>query len=322
MEEQNKTRPLVTIGLPVYNGEEYLEEALDSILAQTYENFELIISDNASTDGTEEICRRYAQDPRVQYQRSPTNQGATWNFNRVWELASGKYFKWHAHDDLLEPEFLRKCVEVLEANPDVVLCHTETDIIEQNGELFEHYGIKLETDDPRPTHRFKELLIKWQRCFPIFGVIRTATLRKTPAMGNYGHADGVLLARLGLLGRFHEVPETLFSYRRHEKQSTSVYGLKDKSAGNDYHAYLAWFDPSKADRLAFPQWKILWEYLRSIFMAPLSIGQKARCLFIIVWYMRIRARNLLRDLQIAALTIYYRRRGVKAASGEKAADIK
>lgn len=305
---ENRDRcPLVSIGLPVYNAENYLDQALESILNQSYEHFELIISDNGSVDQTQAICERYsAIDPRIRYYRNSENLGAAWNFNRVWELASGKFFKWHAHDDLLAIKFLERCIEVLEANSDIVLCHTKVDIISEDGQLYEHYGIELETDDCRPVRRFRELLIKWQRCFPIFGVIRSDTLRKTPVMGNYGHADGVLLARLGLLGQFHEVPEVLFLYRKHEKQSTSVYGLKDKSAGNDYHTYLAWFDPSQENRLSFPQWKILWEYLRSIWMTPLSPSERIRCLGIIIWYGRLRARNLLLDIKKAASFIHYR----------------
>jgi glycosyltransferase involved in cell wall biosynthesis len=89
--------PRVSIGLPVFNGEKYLAEALDSILSQTYRDFKLIISDNASTDRTEQICREYAaKDRRIRYYRNEKNIGAPKNFNRVFELSSGKYFRWDA----------------------------------------------------------------------------------------------------------------------------------------------------------------------------------------------------------------------------------
>ena len=114
--------PRVTIGLPVYNGQNYLVETLESLLAQTYTDFELVISDNASTDRTEAICRQYAAgDARIRYYRNDENIGASANYNRAFELGRGEYFKWAAHDDLLAPTYLERCVEVLDANPDVVL---------------------------------------------------------------------------------------------------------------------------------------------------------------------------------------------------------
>src|SRR5450759_3059115 len=117
--------PLVSIGLPVYNAERYLSRALDSLLAQDYPNVELIVSDNASVDGTEEICRSYAQrDARVHYDRADRNMGAIWNFNRVFELASGEYFMWTAHDDLRDRRYVSACVAALRARPDAVLCCT------------------------------------------------------------------------------------------------------------------------------------------------------------------------------------------------------
>src|SRR3989337_590294 len=119
--------PTVSIGLPVFNGEKYLRQALDSILAQTYQDFELIISDNASTDKTQQICREYVKkDSRIRYYRNKRNLGATRNHNRVFELSCGEYFKWASHDDLLAPEFLSRCVSVLDQDHSIVLCHSKT----------------------------------------------------------------------------------------------------------------------------------------------------------------------------------------------------
>ena len=119
--------PRISIGLPVYNGERYLETALDSLLRQTCTDFELIISDNASSDGTEAICRRYAhRDPRVLYHRSERNRGASWNHNHVVEFARAPYFKWAAHDDVCAPEFLERCAGVLDGHPAVILCYPQT----------------------------------------------------------------------------------------------------------------------------------------------------------------------------------------------------
>ena len=126
--------PRVSVGLPVYNGERYLRLAIDSILAQTFEDFELIISDNASTDHTEEICREYAaRDPRVIYIRQPRNRGGAWNFNHVVELARGEYLKWAAHDDVLAPTFLKECVAALDRLPGTVLASPRTVKIDESG---------------------------------------------------------------------------------------------------------------------------------------------------------------------------------------------
>jgi glycosyltransferase involved in cell wall biosynthesis len=106
--------PRLAIGLPVHNGERYVSQAIDSLLGQTFTDFTLIVSDNGSTDATEEICRAYARrDARIRYHRSDENRGAAWNFNRVFELADSPYFKWAAYDDLCAPHFVERCIEFL-----------------------------------------------------------------------------------------------------------------------------------------------------------------------------------------------------------------
>jgi glycosyltransferase involved in cell wall biosynthesis len=126
--------PLVSVGLFVYNGERFIEETLHSILNQTFSDFELIISDNASTDRTGEISQAYARrDSRIRYYRNEKNMGAGWNIRRVYELATGKYYKQAATDDLLEPDFLRRCIEILESDPGCVLAHPKTKEIDENG---------------------------------------------------------------------------------------------------------------------------------------------------------------------------------------------
>ena len=122
-----KHKPLVSIGMPVYNGENFVKGALDSILAQTFQDFELIISDNASTDKTKEICQKYAaKDQRITLLCNEKNVGAAKNYNRTFYASSGKYFMWLAHDDLIATEYLERCVEILEQNPSIVLCHIKS----------------------------------------------------------------------------------------------------------------------------------------------------------------------------------------------------
>ena len=124
-------KPLVSLGLPVFNGENYLREAIESVLAQDYSNWELLIFDNASEDATEAIAREFAEsDERIHYFRQAENLGAVPNFNQTFEASSGQYFKWFAHDDRLRSDYLSRCIEVLETEPSVSLCHSWVEVLE------------------------------------------------------------------------------------------------------------------------------------------------------------------------------------------------
>lgn len=261
--------PKVSVGLPVYNGERFIEEAINSILAQTFEDFELIISDNASTDRTEFICRGFAsRDERVRYYRNSENFGAAWNFNRVVELSSGDYFKWVAHDDLCGAEFLAQCIEILERDIGVVLAYPRTMIIDEQLLELERYNSKLSFDSPSPAERFKNCLNN-RKCYEVFGLIRRIVLSRTPLMGAYGHADGVLLTRLALQGRFYQIPEYLFFLRQHPEQSTHMW--------MDYRRYAVWYKPSLSSKKLFPYWRMYYEYYRSISMFSLNWAERMRC---------------------------------------------
>jgi len=213
--------PKVSIGLPVYNGQNYLKKAIESILTQSYQDFELIISDNASTDLTSEICQSF-DDPRIQYYRNEKNLGAAWNTNRVFELSSGEYFKLAAHDDILETDFLESCIKVLEQDISAVLAYTCVKVIDCNGDFVRDYPlgpwhylpiIKAQLKSPNAAHRFFEIIIKPHMCHPIFGVIRSDCLPKNCFMGDYVHADRVTLARLALRGKMVQIPQHLFLWR-------------------------------------------------------------------------------------------------------------
>ena len=186
------TKPLVSIGLFLYNGDRFLEAAIESFLNQTFKDFELIISDNCSTDRSDEICRRYAaQDSRIRYYRNEQNMGAGWNVRRVYELATGKYFKQAAHDDMIQPDYLRLCVDALEADESLVLAHSLTRVIDENGQFVENYDDGLRTSSLDPVVRARDLLLKDHRCYPIFGLIRLDALHKLPPQGSYAHSDRV-----------------------------------------------------------------------------------------------------------------------------------
>src|SRR5262249_27915771 len=164
--------PLISVGLFVYNGERYLEETLQSILNQTFTDFELIISDNASTDRTGEISQAYAgRDARIRYYRSEKNMGAGWNARRVYELATGKYFKSAAPDDVVEPEFLRRCVDALERDPDCVLAYARTREVDSNGAFISDHVLPIYANSSDPVARFREMLLTYHMCYQIYGVM-------------------------------------------------------------------------------------------------------------------------------------------------------
>jgi glycosyltransferase involved in cell wall biosynthesis len=310
-------QPRLSIGLPVYNGDKFFKEALDSLLAQTFEDLELIISDNASTDKTEEICKAYAiQDKRIRYYRNHNNIGCARNFNRVFELSTGEYFKWAAHDDLHAPNFLNKCIEILDQDSSIILCHCQTYFINEKGDFLENYNIKLKTESPKAHERFHELLAK-HFCYQSYGVIRADVLRKTPLMGNHAIADIILLLRLGLLGRFYEIPEYLFFARYHPQQSMSLFCPNYLALYNnnpqyslsmlpDFYGYTVWFDSSTEGKIVFPHWRILWEYCRSVWLFKLSLPERIYCSISLYKQLIGSEYLLLKDLLIAVQILWKR----------------
>ena len=300
---------ILSIGLFVYNGEQFLEEALHSILSQTFTDFELIISDNASTDRTGEIAEAYAKgDNRIRYYRSEKNMGAGWNARRVFELARGKYFKWAAVDDLLEPELLRRCVEVLESDPGCVLAYARTREVDEDGNFIKDYVTPIRSDYNDPVARFRELLYtSGHRCYQIFGVMRTSALQRIPPQGSYVNADGVLLGRMSLLGRFHEVPEYLFINRHHSGQSMATPPIRVSQSRRfrltSKYCNLPspeWWDPAKARALTFPEFRLLRENFSSIYHAPLNPTEKLRCHLMLLLWIRQHSRAMVKDLVVAA----------------------
>lgn len=269
--------PHVSLGMPVYNGADCIEPALDSILEQTFTDFELIITDNASTDGTEAICQRYAsRDPRVRYHRNDENLGAARNFNRTFELSSGKYFKWAAHDDIMAPTYLERCVGVLDHSPEsVVLCFPQR--------LLMTYGGKIIGPDPkvrwveagRPYDRisFARLMRVPGLLYPIlvFGLMRARALRKTRLIGPYNHADLVLVAEMRLIGEFREISEPLFYTRL--PQVTPEY----RAVRRTFKGEATWYDPKSVDRRLMPEWRLFAERFVAIRRSELNVLSKSRC---------------------------------------------
>ncbi|MGL5871086.1 MAG: glycosyltransferase family 2 protein [Xenococcaceae cyanobacterium] len=332
--------PCVSIGLPVYNGENYLAEAIEAILAQTYTNFELIISDNASSDRTQSICEHYAaKDSRIRYYRSEQNRGASWNFNRVFDLAVGKYFKWAAHDDICAPKFLEKCVAILDRDPSIVVCHPQVKVIDREGKYYNdedayvkltNANVKLRTNSFKPQERFSDLVSFPHSCYQVFGLIRTSALKQTPLIDKYAGSDRVLLVRLGLLGRFWELPECLFYLRRHPEQSVKICSYS-------MHLYNYWHDPATRGKVTFPHWRVFSEYIAAIEQTRLPWQQKLQC----YWQLRFLlfgawqlGRLMAIDLLVALIQVlekmgsieflenlYHKRHGIeKSATDDKKID--
>lgn len=211
-EAMNKLR--VSIGLPVFNGERFLAAALDSLLAQELKEFELIVSDNASTDRTRHICESYLKkDSRIRYYRQRENIGAPRNWNFVFEMARAPLFKWSSASDLVGPAMLKKCCQELETTSDLVLCATHTCFIDDDGREIGVFDKDFSVVDERPSERFRLVSNRLSINNLQSGVIRSAALRHTRLDRLYPHGDLVLMAELALLGKFRLLQDVLL-YRR------------------------------------------------------------------------------------------------------------
>jgi len=269
--------PLVSIGLPVHNGEEHLEEALDSILAQTFINFELIICDNASSDRTAEICMKYElNDCRIRYYKSFLNMGAAKNFNRAFQLSQGKYFLWAPHDDIFAPTFLAQAVHILNNCPQIVLCYAKEVGIDEKGKTLGIRPYSLKGESIYSLERLKSLLYHDRGSPPIFGLIRSRVLRETALIGSYNGSDQVLLAELILRGQFYELPTVTFYHREHKGRSVYV--------NPDRYSVTAWFDPTVMRKYMLPEWRFFWGYCQCIYRCPVSFVSKIHYyIHLIIW---------------------------------------
>jgi glycosyltransferase involved in cell wall biosynthesis len=327
----SSTTPRVSIGLPVRNGQRFLSAALESLLAQTFSDFEVIVCDNASTDNTEQVARAFAaRDPRVRYHRHAANLGPAGNFNSTFQMSRGEYFRWHAHDDLCAPDYLRQCVDALDRDPTAVLAYPKTLIIDEKGQPLEDYDFKLATDSPDAPRRFAQLVLvnhRRHRAVEIFGLMRSSALRLTPLQGSYARADSVLLVRLALLGRFVEVPQRLFLSRCHAAQSMQTLPEHARNGRSRLARYLGtgplpppeWWDRSRQGKVNFPEWNLLKQYWESVGMSPLNGRQRWRSYLVMLKWVALNVPKLARDLIFAVETLVSRAAGVHAKSPAQAA---
>lgn len=280
--------PCISIGLPVYNGESQIVLSLESLLAQTVDDFEIVISDNHSTDATERICREYAaREPRIRYFRNDRNRGVAWNFNQVFHLSRGRYFKWASSNDVHDPLYLRRCLDVLESNPAAVLAYPKTSIIDEHGTVTRTYEDNLDLPWPQAPRRFREYLARVGLCNALFGLMRPEAMRRTALLGDYPGSDMVFLGEMTLHGTFVEVPEVLF--RRRYEATNAIHNATLES-------WQEFFAPSTRGKVVMRTWRHQFEYLRSDLRSPLSIADKVRVAGIIARICISVRRELLREL--------------------------
>ena len=288
--------PRLSVGLPVYNGEEYVAESLDALLGQSFEDFELVISDNASTDATGDICRRYAeQDSRVRYIRQPRNIGLAPNHNFVFQQSRGELFKWAAADDLYGRDLLQRCVQALDEHPEVVLAHAWEAAIDASGQLTQSFEYPLATHSPSAPERFRSILFGSSGLFESsdpavrgfvrvenrgilracdeYGVIRADVMRHVAPLASYHHSDRVFVCELALHGPFHMTPEWLY-FRRDFPDRTY-------NRAPTVRQRCAVMDPARSSRLRHPTPRLLaeyfWGYVAAIRHAPLSAAERHEC---------------------------------------------
>lgn len=281
--------PRVGIGMPVYNGERYLEETITATLSQTFEDFELIIADNASTDRTEQICKDFAaKDPRIKYIRNPKNLGASKNYTACFEPSRSEYFRWANADDLPEAELLEKCIKVLDENPDTVLVYGKTKVIDENGKFLDFYDDNLDLRDTSASDRFVRCLENIGLSNILYGLMRRECLAHTALMGNYLASDINLIAELTLYGKYQEIPDYLFSRRMHP--DCSSWDREDEDRQKNF------WDPSK-QKLLMQAWRSTYEYFKAVKNAPVSLAEKRALYYYLCKKVYWRKDKLLKDVQ-------------------------
>jgi glycosyltransferase involved in cell wall biosynthesis len=282
--------PRVSIGMPVYNCAKYLHQSIGSLLTQTYGEIELVITDNQSTDGSEEICREFAaKDKRVRYYRNDRNLGGPGNFRRVFSLCTGEYHKWSTADDYWDPTVVEKCVAVLDREPEVVAAYPKTTLIKETGEFIENYDDKFDLHENSPAARFIRILDTPSLCHVQCGVMRRAILKRTALIGNELSSDIRFLAELSLYGKFAVVPEYLFFRRFHEQSSSWKR--------EDMEHQRAYYDPERKARFAMHTWRRYFHLLYAVSHAPIGLGEKGKVYKYLAHKAKHQRRILMKELK-------------------------
>lgn len=271
--EAHTSSPLVSIGMPVYNEDRFIAESLKSLLAQDYPSTEIIVSDNASTDRTGDICREFvAKNERIRYHRFEHNCGATENFKKVLGVARGKYFMWASGHDLWAPDLVSECVRLLEAEPDAVIAFASATWIDVIGNKIMRTSGWTDTRGLDPVARFFSVL--WGNMHPILGVIRMDALRQVRFLSCTG-TDLVMLSELVLMGHF--VHARFTSWSRREPRGAETHQERMKR----YRSVQYGLSRSPLDRL-FPVLRLPIELVKAVWRAPVGWFDKAAILVILL----------------------------------------
>jgi len=209
----------------------------------------------------------------------------------VFELSRGELFKWAAHDDEHEPEFLTRCIATLDGDSRVVLAYTQAREIDETGTTLRVKSTGVDGDTGKVAERFRELVRRDYPCIAAFGVVRSDVLRRTRLFANYADCDRVLIAEIGLEGRIVELREPLFVHRQHRNRS--VWQFRSRQTRN------AWFDPAMAGRPAFPYTKQFRGYLGAIRRAPISPLERIQCAAVMTQWIAHNLDGLWEDVNFA-----------------------
>jgi glycosyltransferase involved in cell wall biosynthesis len=273
--------PRLTIGLPVFNGAEFLEAAATALLEQTYTDFELVICDDGSTDGTAGICARLmARDRRVRLVLRSANGGAADNFNAAFAQCRTELFKWAAHDDLHDPAYLERCVAALDAEPRAALAHTRARSIAVDGSVMRpDWGEPAGLGSSDPVERFRASMAQPRNPIPLqmFAVMRTEILARTGMLIPIPDFDRALVAELALHGPFVEVPETLFAHQEHDKRMGLDLSSDSRSASRQL-----------GGNHRFPHWRLLGRHLESVRRRPPGVPLRPLVPVVREWTVRHR----------------------------------
>lgn len=260
-------KPLLSVGVPVWNGLPYLEQALDSLCRQDMTDLEIIVCDNASTDGSGELVRDFAsRDPRIRYYRNERNIGGSRNFNKVFQLSSGTYFRWAASDDFVTAGALSRCVQTLEDDPSSVLAFPETRLVDENGAILSAYDEGTGWGAVTPAQRFEYSLTQWGFCNVIFGVVRSSVLARTMLLGDYPASDLVLQAELAIHGAFRQVAGEYYHRRVHSRCTNAL----------DAESLARFYEPDRKTAFDAKLMRMFRDLSRVIWRAPASRMQKGR----------------------------------------------
>jgi glycosyltransferase involved in cell wall biosynthesis len=282
--------PLISIGMPVYNGERYLEAAIQANLNQSHGHLELIISDNASTDRTETICRDFsASDRRITYHRNERNIGAAANYNKLFQLASGEFFRWSNADDLPHTELIARTLPVLQSMSDAVIAYGRTCLIDEDGESVGEFDDNLDLRADRPSDRYIAFRDGVRLTNVIYGLMRASVMRRTKLMGNgqFPHADIHFMATMSLQGKFVEIPHVLFYRRMHGN------ALSSNPDGQDAKTFWTASD----GRFVLPNWRFELAGIAEIVKASIPVAEKARLLSFSARRLTWQRKLLIEDLR-------------------------